>query len=479
MNNSTTNLEDKQKVKGSQGKKDRSPAPTWWLVFAREITDLWVGGKALVLIFIYTVFLGVVTYVVASNNELSLIPPKEMVYEMIKNSMAVSLFIGLIIGADSFSGERERATLESLLLTPSSRRQIVAGKFLAAVTFWPAAFAIAIPTFRILSQGDEIFGQGLFWGGLLGTILVFAYVGLGMLVSFWSNSNKTSYFVSLGIYILILVPAQLPGKAQTGVMGQFLQWVNPFAAVNHFLSKHLVNNIALSEFWTWLESPFIFAIIVLGLLFLFAAPGLRLENGRANSLWRRISRIIGLGVIIAILAILNVSPVAAQSKQAVSEPNLQISIDLEYTSVKASDSIFFNTTVTNNGNGQSMPLIVAMNLINLDAQGEIVDPEDWSPQRTQYIELLSPGASNTLKWRVNAILEGDYMIYIVVIPQPDGQNTTSQPIASSGIHLTVTPFTKLNPGGVLPIAIGAPILILVIIYFVYRNRRRQIDTGGT
>jgi len=169
----------------------------------------------------------------------------------------------------------------------------------------------------------------------------------------------------------------------------------------------------------------------------------------------------------------------AQSKQAVSEPNLQISIDLEYISVKASDSIFFNTTVTNIGNSQSMPLIVAMNLINLDAQGEIVDPEDWSPQRTQYIELLSPGASNTLKWRVNAILEGDYMIYIVVIPQPDGQNTTSQPIASSGIHLTVTPFTKLNPGGVLPIAIGAPILILVIIYFVYRNRRRQIDTGGT
>jgi len=452
--------------------------PTWWLMFTRELTDLWIGGKALVLIFIYTVFLGVITYVIASNSELSLIPPKEMVYETIKNVMAVSLFIGLIIGADSLSGERERATLESILLTPTSRRQIVVGKFLAAITFWPAAFVIAIPTFKILSQGDEIFGQGLFWGGLLGTILVLAYVGIGMLVSFWSNSNKTSYFVSLGIYILFLVPAQLPGKAQVGVMGQFLQWVNPLAAVNHFLSKHLVNNIALAEFWVWLEAPVIVTCIILGVLFIYAAPSLRLENGRENSFWKRISRSIGIGLIISLLIIINATPAEARFVEMASESNIQITIDMEYITVKASDSIFFNTTVTNIGTGESLPLIVAMNIINLDAQGEIVDPEDWSPQRTQYIELLSPGDSITLNWRVNAILDGDYMIYMTVIPQPEGQNATSQPIASSGIHLTVTPFTQLNPGGVLPIAIGAPILILLIIYFVNRRRRKQIDADG-
>jgi ABC-2 type transport system permease protein len=474
MSNTSNNLNPDH----SQVKHSRPVTPMWWLMFIRELTDLWIGGKALVLIFIYTVFLGVITYVIASNSELSLIPPKEMVYETLKNVMAVSLFIGLIIGADSFSGERERATLESLLLTPSSRRQIVTGKFLAAITFWPAAFVIAIPTFKILSQGDEIFGQGLFWGGLLGTVLVLAYVGIGMLVSFWSNSNKTSYFISLGIYILILVPAQLPGKAQTGVMGQFLQWVNPMAAVNHFLSKHLVNNISLAEFWMWLESPVIITSIILGILFIYAAPGLRLENGRANSLWKRISRSIGLGMIIFFVVIFSTMPAKAQSGDVASETDLQITINMEYITVKASDSIFFDTTVINNGTSESVPLIVAMNIINLDAQGEIVDPEDWSPQRTQYIEVISPGDSVTLNWRVNCILDGDYMVYMVVVPEPQGQNATSQPIASSGIHLTVTPFTKLNPGGVLPIAIGAPILILVIIYFVNRRRHKQIDADG-
>jgi len=470
LSNNKTMREKRAKTAGGR--------PAWWLVFIRELTDLWVGGKALVLVFIYAIFLGVVTYVIASNSELSLIPPKEMVYETIKNVMAVSLFIGLIIGADSLSGERERNTLESLLLTPTSRRQLVTGKFLAAITFWPAAFVLAIPSFKLLSQGDEVFGQGMLWGGLLGTIMVLGYVGIGMLVSFWSSSNKTSYFVSLGIYILFLVPAQLPGKAQTGVMGQFLQWVNPIAAVNHFLSKILVNNIKVSEFAVWLQSPFVFTTIILGILFLYAGPGLRLENGRRSKFWSRVGRAFGLAVIAAFVVLSSVSPVKAFQTGTDSEQPLQISITMETQTVKASDSIFFDTVITNNGTEASPSIFVAMNIINLEANGEPIDPEDWSPQRTQSIDSLAPGQSATLSWRVNAILEGDVMIYMVAIPQPDAQNTTSHPIASPGIHLTVTPFTKLNPGGVLPFAVGIPLALLVIIYFVNRNRNRQIDMGA-
>jgi hypothetical protein len=50
-------------------------------------------------------------------------------------------------------------------------------------------------------------------------------------------------------------------------------------------------------------------------------------------------------------------------------------------------------------------------------------------------------------------------------------------VASSGIHLTVTPFTRLNPGGVLPYAIGGPLLVALAIFVVYRIRRRGIDSG--
>jgi len=71
------------------------------------------------------------------------------------------------------------------------------------------------------------------------------------------------------------------------------------------------------------------------------------------------------------------------------------------------------------------------------------------------------------------------MVYMVLIPAPASQETTSLPVASSGIHLTVTPFTRLNPRGVLPFAIGGPILVLIGIIVLYRLRNRQIDAGGS
>ncbi len=267
-----------------------SASPTWWIVFKRELADLWIAGKALYLTLIYTVVLGAMTYLMATNSELSLIPPKEMVYETLKIAMGFALFIGLIIGADSLSGDRERATLEGLLLTPTSRRQIVVGKFLAAASIWPVALAIVIPYLMVLSQGDEVLGPAILWGAILGSLMAPAYTGLGMLVSFWSSTNKTSYFVSMALYIFLLVPAQLPGRAQTGAAGQFVQWVNPMAATNHFLSKHLVNYRPLSEFWTWLTSPVVFSVLVLGVLLLYAAPGLRLDAGRASKFrpWSKI-----------------------------------------------------------------------------------------------------------------------------------------------------------------------------------------------
>ena len=456
-----------------------SALPAWWLVFTRELADLWVGGKALNLILIYSVVLAVMVYVFSFNTELSLIPPKEAVYEMLKNAMAVSMFISLVIGADTLSGERERNTLESLLLTPASRRQIVVGKFLAAFSIWPVAYAIAIPFMNVLSQGDEVLLPAILWGLATGTVMVVAFTGLGMLVSFWSSSNRVSYFASMGIYVLLLVPAELPGTS-SGAAGQFLQWINPMASVNHFLSKHLVNYEPLSLFWSWLVAPVVLAVLALGFLFLYAGPGLRLEPGKTSWLWtRKLGRAIGLGgmALLMIALFTSASSAMAGSQAQNQTSDLQISIDLDALVVKTGDKVEYNTVVTNNGAEASPPLIVAMNVINLDARGDTVDPEDWAPKRTQYMETLGPGETVSLHWIINTILEGNYMVYMVLIPQPDNSDSTSQAVATSGIHLTVQPFTRLNPGGVLPYVIGAPLLVVVIIYFVNRSRNKNVDIG--
>ena len=120
---------------------------------------------------------------------------------------------------------------------------------------------------------------------------------------------------------------------------------------------------------------------------------------------------------------------------------------------------------------------VAMNLINSHAKGNIVDPEDWSPQRTQYIDSLAAGETATLSWRINAIIDGDYMLYMVAIPKPSGPEATSAVTSCSAIHMTVKPATKLNPRGVLVYVIGTPALLGFGMFYMYRRRRRSSDAG--
>lgn len=249
----------------------------WWIMFVRELTDLWIGGKAMYIILAYSVFLGFQAYAQVKASESSLIPPKEMVFATLQVVFYIGGLIGMIIGADSISGERERGTLEALLLTPVSRRQIILGKFLAALSPWPIALLIAIPFLRLLAQGDPVLGQALYWGGIVGTLLAIGFTGLGMLVSFWSNSNKLSFFISLGIYLVILLPTTWPGRAVRGFVAKVFQRLNPLEGSNELLEKILVNNRPFSQYATWLRTPEVFAAVVVAILLVYAASRLRID----------------------------------------------------------------------------------------------------------------------------------------------------------------------------------------------------------
>ena len=451
-----------------------SASSPWWVMFTKEMRDLWIGGRALNLTIAYTILLGGYAYWMASASGVSLIPPKEMVFELVKAALLAGVFMGLIVGADSLSGERERATLEPLMLSPASRRQLVVAKFLAACSMWPVLLLITVPLFKVLSQGDEVFGQTVLWGSVFGVALT-GFTALGMIVSWRSASNKTSMAISLALFLLFALPTQLPGNAQGSVVGLFGQAVNPLGAYRHFLAKVLVNNALPEQVWVNAVAPFAFGVLMIGFLVFYVGSHLHLDAVAPRRRRTAPAAVAAATLIACVLGAFDAAPARAQEAGT---PPLKVSINMSDTTVRAGGTILFQTVVTNDHAEQSRPVIMAMNIINLNAQGEVVDPEDWSPQRTQYVQPLAAGQSAPLDWRVNAILDGDFMVYMVAIPAPESVETTSQPVSSGGIHLTVTPYTKLNPGGVLPFAIGGPLVLAVVIFFVYRHRRRQIDAGG-
>jgi ABC-2 type transport system permease protein len=258
--------------------------PVWWLVFRQELDDLWIGGKALNLLILFAVLMSITAFLLATNSELSLTPPRMMIVVAIQSAISFGLFIGLVIASECLSGERERATLEPLLLAPASRRQIVLGKYLAALSPWPIAYAFCVPYVMTLSQGDLALWPALVWGAVLGTLVTVVFTGLGVLVSIYSSSSRTSLFVGLLVYIGALLPAQLPGEFQDSTAGKIVAALDPLEAVRQFLIRGFVDVRPVEDLWPLLVAPIV-TLLILGAILVYAAPRLGLAPAAPRLAW--------------------------------------------------------------------------------------------------------------------------------------------------------------------------------------------------
>ncbi len=483
----------------AENKSVRRATPGWIVVASQELSALWRGGKIPALCIPFSIVLSFMSYLLATNQELSLTPPKEMVYLILQITIAVGLLVSLIIGANAISGERESGTFESLLVAPVGRRQIILGKFLAALSPWPFILAISAVYIGLLAPNAQIFWLALLLVGVLGTVLVIISAGFGLIVSIYSNSNRSSLSVSLVVLLLSLVETQLPQGGQSGNVGRLFKRVNPIESILQVTEKVLINNRTIAEMNNpsgpegfWLLSPLVLMVVVLGLLFAVKHShlglhaqfdlGARLKRLRSLRRGRSLTLMIIFVLFVASMFMLtgsSLTPQALALDNAAKQSNLsgpvRISIDRRYEKTKTGDEFDFKTPVKNTDTRQqSGPLVVAMNIINLGS-GQPVDPEDWSPKRTQSINSLKPGQTSELTWTIESILKGNYLIYLVVTNKPGGSTSTTQPVSSSAIHLTVKPFTRLNPGGILPLAISTPTALTAVWLGLMSRRRREVE----
>jgi len=259
----------------------RRPGRDASVVADRELRDLWVGGRGLALSFSFSVLLSVIAYLVATNRTLNFLEHRETVNLILQVAIAVGALLTLLAGADAFSGERERGTLESLLLTPASRLGLTAGKLLAALSLWAAAFVITLPYVWFLARGVGIVGVAVLTGAVVGSLLALALGSLGMLISVFTGSNRVSLSLSLFLLLALFVPTQLPSGAQKGWLGGALLRIDPITAGEHYVGKILVDSHAWTEDISWLLSPTIAAVVLTAVALAVGTRFVRLERGAA------------------------------------------------------------------------------------------------------------------------------------------------------------------------------------------------------
>src|SRR3989442_1008876 len=196
-----------------------TPTRLWGIVGEWELRDLWLSGRGLALSLAFSLLVSVIAYLVATNKELNFLEQREAVNLTLQVAIAVGALLALVAAADAVSGERERRTLETLLLTPVPRLELLFGKLVAAFSVWLAAFAITIPYVWFLGRGVGIVGDALAVGAVVGTLLAVFLVSLGGLVSIFARSNRVSLSLSLFLLLALFAPTQFPTSAQEGWLG--------------------------------------------------------------------------------------------------------------------------------------------------------------------------------------------------------------------------------------------------------------------
>jgi ABC-2 type transport system permease protein len=234
----------------------------WIVVAEQELRDLWLSGKGLAMMLAYTVLMSINTYLIASNQELNFLEQREAVSLTLNLAVAVGGLLVVLVAADAVSGERERGTLETLLLTAAPRRAIMAGKAVAALSLWLGAFTLSIPYVWWIGRDVGTFGEATVGGFVVGTLLALTLTGIGLLISTFSQSNGLSLAISFFVLLALYAPNQMPAEANRGWAGELLQRLDPFSAGLLYLERLIINAHSLSQDLSLLVFPAVWAVVL-------------------------------------------------------------------------------------------------------------------------------------------------------------------------------------------------------------------------
>jgi len=135
---------------------------------------------------------------------------------MVPPLFVFNLFMGgAYLSIDTTSGERERGSLEPLLINPIERSALVAGKFLAALFYTGIAIIVQLLAFKIafyLSSGGSGFSQSLSLFNMAAILIITMPLMIAAVSVQFIIATVTTSFKEAQTYLglLPLVPA-LPG----------------------------------------------------------------------------------------------------------------------------------------------------------------------------------------------------------------------------------------------------------------------------
>ncbi|MDQ3157005.1 MAG: hypothetical protein M3Q98_09810 [Actinomycetota bacterium] len=173
-------------------------------------------------------------------------------------------------------------------------------------------------------------------------------------------------------------------------------------------------------------------------------------------------------LLLAVLASVGVAPGAAATPSPTRD-HVTVRIDQPALRTTIGERFRLTSTVRNDGDRPLTGLAAHLDVLSVDPD-VYVDPEDWSAQRTVYLDPLPAHGSVPVPWKVQVVNDGRFVVFVTVTRQ----NGPALVDASDGLRLSATAQHTINAGGVLPLVLGIPAALLALLLLLTARRRRQL-----
>ncbi|ADL54949.1 ABC transporter permease [Gallionella capsiferriformans] len=205
------------------------------LIARKEGGELLMSGRGLAWLLSLSVIMSVLSLLLVSNTELSLLDNAQVVYMVMGTVTALGALLAVVLGSDAVAGERERGSLMPLLLAPVTPSQIVFGKMGGQIAGWLVMYLLSLPYVWAVGSSGQNLIQAVTYLALFGTPVVLGFGFFGIALSARLRSVRSALLTSLITLMLLASPLLLGPSLRQSTIGQLFDAVNPFsAAVNTF-----------------------------------------------------------------------------------------------------------------------------------------------------------------------------------------------------------------------------------------------------
>jgi hypothetical protein len=173
-------------------------------------------------------------------------------------------------------------------------------------------------------------------------------------------------------------------------------------------------------------------------------------------------------LIVALVGLLTWLPAPADASSPLS---VQVAAEPARVETVLGGRFMITTELTNTGAAPTGEILAHLNVASIE--GDVyVDPEDWSPSRSQQLSL-EPGESRKLSWELQAVNAGHLAAYVVVVPFGSQVAGNEELLISPLVNIAVASRSTLTARGALPVVISIPVLLGLAAAGVFFGARRR------